>query len=231
MSRHKIVVTCEHGANHIPAGFSEYITDKTVMHTHRAYDLGAYDLYTEIAEKFADFQIVSKTCRLLIDYNRSAHNPCIFSEFAKLIPQHKKKILLKEYLEYRTKVMQFINSAHGSGFAVIHLSVHTFTPVLKGRVRNCDFGILYDPKVKEDKKFALMWKNILGQIAPGYKTRFNYPYLGISDGFVTSLRKIFKKDYIGIELEVNQKHSSNNTMTPDVKLTILKSLDELFIIS
>jgi hypothetical protein len=35
----------------------------------------------------------------------------------------------------------------------------------------------------------------------------NYPYQGTSDGFTTHLRKKFPdSQYVGIELEVNQKH-------------------------
>ena len=40
---------------------------------------------------------------------------------------------------------------------------------------------------------------------PGLIVRRNYPYLGISDGFTTHLRKAFGPRYAGIELEVNQK--------------------------
>lgn len=33
----------------------------------------------------------------------------------------------------------------------------------------------------------------------------NYPYLGKADGFTTSLREEFQEQYIGLELELNQK--------------------------
>jgi len=40
--------------------------------------------------------------------------------------------------------------------------------------------------------------------------RRNYPYTGKSDGFTAYLRRRFPADaYIGIELEINQKHVFN----------------------
>ncbi|MBU2938472.1 hypothetical protein KO494_02870 [Lacinutrix sp. C3R15] len=44
------------------------------------------------------------------------------------------------------------------------------------------------------------------------QVRYNYPYLGKADGFTTYLRKQDYKNYIGIELEINQKHSKNNVI-------------------
>ncbi len=42
------------------------------------------------------------------------------------------------------------------------------------------------------------------------KVRRNYPYTGKSDGFTAYLRRRFPADvYVGIELEINQKHVSN----------------------
>jgi hypothetical protein len=40
------------------------------------------------------------------------------------------------------------------------------------------------------------------------KVRFNYPYKGTSDGLTTTLRKKFGPQYVGIEIEINQKFFS-----------------------
>ena len=43
--------------------------------------------------------------------------------------------------------------------------------------------------------------------APALKVRRNYPYTGKSDGFTAYLRRRFPPAaYLGIELEINQKH-------------------------
>ena len=47
----------------------------------------------------------------------------------------------------------------------------------------------------------------LGVLAPNLKIRRNYTYAGKSDGLTAYLRRHFRAEvYIGIELEINQKH-------------------------
>ena len=88
----------------------------------------------------------------------------------------------------------------------MHVSVHTFTPELDGEVRQADIGLLYDPKRKYEQACSKEWKAALNKADKNLLVRFNYPYLGIADGFTTYLRRKFtENEYVGIELEVNQK--------------------------
>ena len=49
---------------------------------------------------------------------------------------------------------------------------------------------------------------------PDLSIRCNYPYKGNADGFTTYLRKQFsEKKYLGIELEINQKHIITSNLT------------------
>jgi hypothetical protein len=44
-------------------------------------------------------------------------------------------------------------------------------------------------------------------IAPAFSVRRNYPYRGTADGFTTYLRRqLSSSPYLGIELEINQRH-------------------------
>jgi len=223
----KLIVTCEHGGNHIPGGFAKYITDLEVNDSHRAYDSGAYNLYSEIAKNYADFSQSSKISRLLIDFNRSLVNRNIYTEYSRTVPAEQKGELVNMYKNYRISVNRFIRNSIKRNYTAIHLSIHTFVPELHGVVRNNDIGILFDPKNENEKLLASRWKSILKNIEPAYKVRFNYPYLGISDGFTTYLRKVFTYNYLGIELEVNQKHVKNNRINEDLKEQIIQSIGNL----
>jgi predicted N-formylglutamate amidohydrolase len=87
---------------------------------------------------------------------------------------------------------------------VIHISCHSFTPVLGKVERKMDLGILYDPRRALEKAFAdTLRRELCEQTA--MRVRCNAPYRGVSDGHVTALRQLFSRDqYVGIELEVNQ---------------------------
>jgi len=90
---------------------------------------------------------------------------------------------------------------------VLHLSIHTFTPVLRGKTRHCDIGLLFDPSRPREKSFCAFWKQELHAIAPALIVRSNYPYPGRADSFTAYLRKSLPPSkYLGIELEINQKY-------------------------
>ena len=88
---------------------------------------------------------------------------------------------------------------------VIHIAVHSFTPVLDGITRQADVGLLYDPARSPEKMLCSAWKNALRELAPELRVRRNYPYAGRADGLASHLRRRFQEhEYIGVELELNQ---------------------------
>jgi predicted N-formylglutamate amidohydrolase len=74
-------------------------------------------------------------------------------------------------------------------------------------VRNCDVGFLYDPRRRGEVQFVAAWHAALRAANPELVLRRNYPYRGVSDSLVTHLRRRYgARDYVGMELEINQKH-------------------------
>lgn len=221
----KLIVTCEHGGNDIPKPFKKYFKDAaSVLNSHRGYDLGALDIFKSL-EPLADYALYSDTSRLLIELNRSLHHPKLFSEFTKGIPkQEKESIIQSHYLVYRNQVENTIKNWIDNGEAVLHLSMHSFTPILNKVERHCDVGLLYDSKKQSEKTFATNFKEELKAQNPNLNVRFNYPYLGKADGFTTYLRKQFPSNYLGIEVEVNQKYAQHNQMHFEIKEVIILAL-------
>ena len=212
--RLKVLLTCEHGGNDVPAEYSTYFEQaKDVLATHRGYDLGALELFKKFKGK-ADFSLSSSTSRLLVELNRSLHHAHLFSEYTQgLPPQEAEKVLEKYYYPYRQKVENQVAAWVEKGCQVLHLSVHSFTPELNGKERKADIGFLYDPKREREQLFAAQWRQRLQDQFPEYKIRYNYPYKGTADGFVTQLRKHYTNDqYAGLELEVNQRFPASETV-------------------
>lgn len=203
-----LVLSCEHARNRIPSEFLDLFKGSgEILQTHRGYDPGAFKLATTLASGLNVPLFHTRVSRLLIEANRSTHHPNLFSNWSKTLPQPiKNQILLKYYIPFRAKVRNQIDTLLDQKQRVVHLSIHTFTPELDGRVRNADIGLLYDPKRKPDKDFCSHWRNMLLISNPELKIRMNYPYLGVADSHVTYLRKEYPVDrYISMELEVNQK--------------------------
>lgn len=129
------------------------------------------------------------------------------SEATRPVPAEiRREIFERHYLPYRSQVESAIEKEIAGGRRVVHLSSHSFTPLLDGEVRNADIGLLYDPARAGELNLCLRWQAALKARAPHLRVRRNYPYTGTSDGFTAWLRKRFaERVYAGIELEINQK--------------------------
>ncbi|PWI31407.1 N-formylglutamate amidohydrolase [Flavobacteriaceae bacterium LYZ1037] len=217
----KLVLTSEHGGNLIPKAYASlFINQQALLNTHRGYDLGSLDLFNYL-KPLSSFSLSSTTSRLLIELNRSLHHKNLFSEFSMNLSLEEKEQLIKAYyLVYRNNVEKQIKYFIDSGETVLHVSVHSFTPILNEVIRNCDIGLLFDSRKASEKLFAKTLKKSLIKENPNYSVRFNYPYLGKADGFTTYLRKQFQENYLGIELEINQKFSENNKVDAQLKQSL-----------
>ncbi|REL33445.1 N-formylglutamate amidohydrolase [Rhodohalobacter sp. SW132] len=207
--QNQFIISCEHASNAVPEKWSHLFEgSEDVLDSHRGWDPGAVVLAERVAEKMGANLHTHPWTRLLIEPNRSKGHRSLFSQFTKSLPANQKSTLMENYwLPYRENVRDEIEKGMGSGYRVIHISVHTFTPVWEGTERNLDIGLLYDPKKKSEQAFCRNWKIVLDDHLPELRVRMNRPYLGSADGLTSSLRKKFESEnYLGIEIEVNQKH-------------------------
>jgi predicted N-formylglutamate amidohydrolase len=209
-----LFISCEHAVSKVPSTYLHlFHKHESIFETHRAIDFGALEIATHLSTTFSCDLTTATVTRLLIDCNRSISNAHCFSEFTEdLLQSEKQKLIDQYYLPYRTKTEALIQKHIDRGHQVLHISSHSFTPVFEGVTRNAGIGLLYDPKRHGEKEVAREWRSLLEQYTPAYRVRMNYPYSGSSDGFTTALRKKHpEKDYLGLELEVNQ------TITRDKK--------------
>ncbi len=224
----KLVLTCEHGGNQISKKYSSFFIDnQEVLNTHKGFDLGALDMFNTL-KQLSDYSNFSETSRLLIELNRSLHHRNLFSEYSKPLSESEKSILVNNYyLPYRNEVEKAIKDFIEMKEHVLHISVHTFTPIISNIERNCDIGLLYNSSNSAEKSFCKQMKSEIKRLNPNLEIRYNYPYLGKADGFTTYLRKQFSENYLGIELEINQKFSKNNKLDSSIKQTLFEVLDQL----
>ena len=211
MAKAILILTCEHASNKLPAAFKKAVPAE-VLKTHRAYDIGAVQVFRKLV-KFAkpEFYCEGKFSRLFVDLNRTITNKSAFSDYLRN-NENAKAEATAYWNEYRAAIEKFVDfalkpktRAAKSEPEIVHLGIHSFTPVLNGKVRNTDIGILYDPTRPQERAYANVIKDEIKRLYPAMKVRFNYPYKGTSDGLTTTLRKKFGPQYVGIEIEINQK--------------------------
>lgn len=232
MAEHRqLFVSCEHGGNDIPPNYQPLFSGQQErLNSHSGYDLGALPLARMLAKGLGAPLEKSEITRLLVDLNRSLQNHKLFSDLVRPLDRlEKARIVEQYYLPYRRAVTEKIGAFIANGAQVVHLSVHSFTPNLRGQVRNAELGVLYDPGRRVEKQFGRQWQRLLKQRLPGARIRCNYPYRGTADGLVRTLRGALNpEDYLGIELEINQALLGGKKNFPQsFQTALLASLQEL----
>ena len=219
-----LMITCEHASNALPGivvrafrecnieeakrlGLESCITfgiPEEVLASHRGYDIGAYKVFFNLVKRLKpDFHCLGSFSRLVVDLNRSSTSKSFFSEYTVHLPETVKKHITGLWQKYREKIENFVAKAIPE--KIVHLGIHSFTPVLNGVERDADVGILYDPSRPAEAKLADILIKSIHEREPSLRIRRNYPYLGKSDGLTTTLRQKFGTAYVGLEIEVNQK--------------------------
>jgi predicted N-formylglutamate amidohydrolase len=179
-----------------------------VLDSHRGLDFGALEVARAFGRRLGVAPLTATTTRLVVDLNRSPYHRNVFSEYTCALSRAERAAAMAaHYWPYRNAVEGAVDRTVARGGEVLHVSSHSFTPVLRGEVRQCDLGFLYDPARQAEVRFIDAWYDAVRAAAPELVLRRNYPYRGISDALVTHLRRRHgERAYAGIELEVNQKH-------------------------
>lgn len=204
--RLRCVVSCEHGGSRVPAAFHDLFQGhEALLESHRGFDLGSLELGKMIAERLGAPFVATTVTRLLVDTNRSVGHRTLFSEISgQLSEVEKDAVLSRFYKPHRRRIEEAVAREIAWG-QVLHLGVHSFTPVLNGVQRAFDIGWLYDSKKRQERLVADRLITALHHRRGDLRQRRNAPYLGNADGLTTTLRRRFSEDaYLGIELEVNQ---------------------------
>ena len=201
----RVLITCEHGGNRVPARErAHFARAARRLSSHRGFDAGALDMARRLARAWRAPLVFATTTRLLVDLNRSPGNPAVFSVYTRGLSRAQRDALLaRHHAPHWRRVRAALAAQRGR---VLHVAVHSFTPVLSGARRDFGIGILYDPRRSGERERARVWQQRLARSLPGLGVRRNAPYRGDADGLTTALRREHPTSrYQGIELELNQR--------------------------
>ncbi|MEQ1586334.1 MAG: N-formylglutamate amidohydrolase [Cyclobacteriaceae bacterium] len=220
-----VILSCEHAGNEVPEYlFYLFRSEPSILETHRGWDIGAWKLAQFLSARLNAPLLGCHTTRLLIEANRSSNSNELFSTFSSPLTETEKEKLVRDfYLPYRNQIQNLVEEATKP---VLHLSIHSFTPIWNGAERTVDIGILFDPDRPSESKYSHHLKEALEKTLPHLITKYNAPYKGTDDGITTWLRKLYPDAvYTGIEIEVNQKFASSlNIIQSEIAQSIQSTL-------
>jgi predicted N-formylglutamate amidohydrolase len=202
-----VVTTCEHATNRVPEDLSAlFRAHRALLKTHRGWDIGAMGVAERLAAGLASPLFVGEASRLVVELNRSPDSPSLFSDITRALPEERRRAILERYYTpWRCAVREHVARWAAQG-PVLHVSVHSFTPVLNGKRRTLEVGLLFDPARESEKALCERWRRAIlaDEAGAGLRVKMNLPYRGTSDGHTTALRREFAPErYLGVEVEVN----------------------------
>ena len=181
--RKDFLVICDHSSNNIPSIYNDLGISNNDLESHRAYDLGASDVAYELAKLLSCSLVMANFSRLLIDPNRGEDDPTLIPKLSEgkiiegnlsistsLKDKERKKRIREYYLPYHNQINKFINDSLINDDIPKILSIHSFTPVWKGKRRDIEVGILWD---KDDRLSKIFLNSLKGR-----KIGDNKPYSG-----------------------------------------------------
>ena len=154
-----ILLLADHASNRLPAEYGTLGLPADELQRHIGYDIGSQDLTRQLATRLNAPAVMSTFSRLLIDPNRGDDDPTLIMRLSDgaVIPGNarhddteRQRRIDRYYRPYHDAVAGAIDRGITAGRVPLILSVHSFTPVWRGRARPWHGGILWD----NDPRFA-----------------------------------------------------------------------------
>ena len=176
-----LLLVCDHASRRFPLALNNMGLDPPARRCHLALDIGAGELTKRLAAGLGVTAVLAEYSRLVVDCNRELLDPGAFLEFGDgiVIPGNRNLSLEQKdqraseiYWPYHYAIDMELKRLAAFDFCTAFYAIHSFTPVLNGKSRELEIGILWDA----DRPTAEMF--IDGFRKAGFKVGDNEPYSG-----------------------------------------------------
>ena len=149
----QLLFVCDHASSALPEDYGRLGLEPELFATHIASDIGAAVVTRGLANAFGAVAILARWSRLLIDLNRGVDDPTLVMKLSdgSIIPGNARadarEVALRIdrfHVPYHGAIAREIGTMRASAVTPLIVSVHSFTPVWKGRRRRWEIGILWD---------------------------------------------------------------------------------------
>lgn len=178
--QHALVLICEHAGREIPQALGNLGLHETNTTSHIAWDIGAAAVTREVAQLLDAPLILQRYSRLVYDCNRAENASSTIPTISASIEipsnidlnDNERKARYKEiYLPFETAICRIIDNFIEQGKNPAVVSIHSFTKIYNGEIRNLDLGVLHDSDSSLADEILSLAEN-----DSDYITRRNEPY-------------------------------------------------------
>jgi predicted N-formylglutamate amidohydrolase len=197
-----LLFTCEHASCFVPVEYQNLGIKAQELRRHIGWDIGAGEVVRVLTQELDATAVCAGYSRLLIDCNRDLrdHDLIVAESDGVSIPANRslssaerERRMQKFYYPYHQAIDQLLAEKGSS----LLLSIHSFTPTLRGQERRFDVGVLFD-------RYNTLASELGQRIEKaGFNVRYNEPYSG-HDGLIFSARNHGERYGMPyVELEIN----------------------------
>lgn len=185
--RSPFVLICEHASRTIPRKLGTLGLAEADLTRHIAWDIGAEKVARLLSRLIDAPLLLQRYSRLAYDCNRPPESPDAIPEMSELtaIPGNRKLSAEDRlarardiYRPFHDGVSAVLDRRAAGGQRSLVVSIHSFTPVYKGKPRSVELGILHDRDTTLSSKLIKSFPNV--------DARLNEPY-GPKDGVLHTL--------------------------------------------
>jgi predicted N-formylglutamate amidohydrolase len=147
------LVIADHASSAMPAEYARLGLPAAELERHIAYDIGVAAMARAMAARLACPAVLSRFSRLLIDPNRGDDDPTLVMRLsdgavvpgnARIDDCEVRRRMERFSLPYHRAVESVIDRMLAVGPVPAVVSLHSFTPWMKGRARPWHVGVLWD---------------------------------------------------------------------------------------
>lgn len=186
-----LVLLCDHASRFIPRALDNLGLGQAELSRHIAWDIGIADVTRRLAEIMDAPAVLSRFSRLIVDPNRALDDPTLVPRISdgvivpgnrELAPAEIGRRIAALHRPYHAAVDRVIEGKladlRQSGRRPALISMHSFTPVIKGTERPWQIGILWnrDPRIPEPLMARLRAEGIVVGDNEPYSGRDNHGY-------------------------------------------------------
>jgi len=148
-----ILLVCDHASRAVPAALDRLGLDEALLMRHIGWDIGAAEVTRSLAARLDAPAVLAGYSRLVVDCNRDLDDPSAMPQEsdgvvvpgnAALSPEARRRRADAIYWPYHRAIADRLERLTSAGRVPAMISIHSFTPVMKGFVRPWHVGVLWD---------------------------------------------------------------------------------------
>jgi predicted N-formylglutamate amidohydrolase len=219
----RLLFTCEHASNRVPPPWRPRPRDAALLRDHWGYDIGARRVTLALRRRFGGCAVLSRFSRLLLDPNREPSDPTLV-----LVDTGEGRPSFNARVDLAERVARFHQPFHAAVDACAKvgprglISIHSFTPVFRGEVRQVEAGVLFD----DHEALAGALNQALRE--QGLDARENEPYSGKAGLIYSAARHGRAAGIPYLEIELRQDLVASRRGSRAISAKVGAALEAVF---